>query len=63
QKISAFLLVAICFAWMAGFEYMREIVRKPFVLYENMYSTSIRPERKYSDCNAWLVTQLKIIMG
>ncbi|HKK63123.1 MAG TPA: cytochrome ubiquinol oxidase subunit I [Bacteroidales bacterium] len=44
QKIGAFLLVIISFAWMAGFEYMREIARKPYVLYENMYSNSVRPE-------------------
>ena len=43
QKIGAFLLVAIAFAWMSGFEYLREIARKPYVLYENMYSTSIAP--------------------
>ena len=42
QKIGAFLLVLIAFAWMSGFEYMREIARKPYVLYDNMYSTTIR---------------------
>ena len=42
QKIGAFLLVAIAFAWMSGFEYMREIARKPYVLYDNMYSTTVR---------------------
>ena len=43
QKIGALLLVLICFGWMAGFEYMREIARKPFVLYGHMYSTGITP--------------------
>jgi cytochrome bd-type quinol oxidase subunit 1 len=42
QKTGAFLLVAIAFAWMSGFEYLREIARKPYVLYDNMYSTTIR---------------------
>ncbi|MFH0757232.1 MAG: cytochrome ubiquinol oxidase subunit I [Bacteroidota bacterium] len=43
QKVGAILLVVISFAWMAGFEYMREIARKPFVLYGHMYSTGISP--------------------
>ncbi len=44
QKIVAFLLVLICFSWMAGFEYIREIARKPYVLYGHMYSNGIKPE-------------------
>jgi cytochrome bd-type quinol oxidase subunit 1 len=44
QKILSFILVLICFIWMAGFEYMREIARKPYVLYGQMYSNGIRPE-------------------
>ena len=39
------MLVVICFGWMAGFEYMREIARKPFVLYGHMYSTGITPSQ------------------
>lgn len=45
QKTGALLLVIICFAWMAGFEYMREIARKPYVLYGHMYSTGISPDQ------------------
>ncbi len=43
QKVGALVLVVISFAWMAGFEYMREIARKPYVLYGHMYSTGIAP--------------------
>ena len=43
QKVGALLLVVIAFAWMAGFEYTREIARKPYVLYGSMYSTGITP--------------------
>ena len=43
QKMGALMLVLICFGWMAGFEYMREIARKPYVLYGHMYSTGITP--------------------
>ncbi len=43
QKTGALLLVVISFAWMSGFEYMREIARKPYVLYGHMYSNGIRP--------------------
>lgn len=43
QKAGSILLAVICFGWMGGFEYMREIARKPYVLYDVMYSTNIRP--------------------
>ncbi len=43
QKIGALVLVLISFGWMGGFEYMREIARKPYVLYGHMYSTGITP--------------------
>ncbi len=45
QRLGSLLLVLICFAWMAGFEYMREIARKPYVLYGHMYSTGITPDQ------------------
>ncbi len=45
QKAGALVLVVICFGWMAGFEYLREIARKPFVLYGHMYSTGIKPDQ------------------
>jgi cytochrome bd-type quinol oxidase subunit 1 len=41
QKIGAFILVALCFSWMGGFEYTREIARKPYVIYNYMYSNGI----------------------
>ena len=44
QRIGSFILVIICFSWMAGFEYLREMARKPYVLYGHMYSTGIAPE-------------------
>ncbi|MEE4116486.1 MAG: cytochrome ubiquinol oxidase subunit I [Marinilabiliaceae bacterium] len=43
QKIIVFVLVAITFAWMGGYEYLREIARKPYVIYGEMYSNGIRP--------------------
>jgi cytochrome bd-type quinol oxidase subunit 1 len=45
QKVGALVLVVISFAWMAGFEYTREIARKPYVLYGHMYSTGIAPDQ------------------
>ncbi|MFC0878209.1 cytochrome ubiquinol oxidase subunit I [Saccharicrinis sp. FJH2] len=44
QKLLAFALVIISLGWMSGFEYMREIARKPYVLYDYMYSNGIHPE-------------------
>ena len=41
QKIGAFILVTLCFSWMGGFEYSREIARKPYVIYNYMYSNGI----------------------
>ena len=41
QGVLTALLVAIGLGWMGGFEYLREIARKPFVIYDHMYSTSI----------------------
>jgi mono/diheme cytochrome c family protein len=43
QKLVTFSLVIISFLWMGGFEYMREIARKPYVLYSLMYSNGIAP--------------------
>jgi cytochrome bd-type quinol oxidase subunit 1 len=44
QGITVTLLVVITFAWMGGFEYLREIARKPYVIYETLYSNGIRPD-------------------
>ncbi|MFZ5517410.1 MAG: cytochrome C [Candidatus Zhuqueibacterota bacterium] len=41
QKILSFGLVFIGLCWMGGFEYVREIARKPFVISQFMYSTSL----------------------
>lgn len=42
QKVVSFVLVFIGLLWMGGFEYIREIARKPFVINNFMYSTSIK---------------------
>jgi mono/diheme cytochrome c family protein len=59
QKIGALILVVICFGWMAGFEYMREIARKPFVLYGHMYSTGITPAGMEAVNREGFLTQAK----
>lgn len=41
QKTIAISLIIIGLFWMGAFEYIREISRKPFVLNQYMYSTSI----------------------
>ncbi len=41
QVPAAFLLALIGLAWFGGFEYMREIARKPYVINHYMYSNSI----------------------
>jgi len=38
-------LVLISFGWMGGFEHMREIARKPYVLYGHMFSNGISPSQ------------------
>ncbi len=42
QKTLAFVLVIIGLTWYGGFEYLREISRKPWVIGNYMYSTSIK---------------------
>lgn len=41
QQLLVFVLVIIGLGWMGSFEYVREIARKPFVIQDFMYSTSI----------------------
>ncbi len=41
QKAAVFVVLIIGLFWIGGFEYLREIARKPFVINEYMYSTSI----------------------
>ena len=42
SRLLAFVLVIIGLLWMGSFEYSREIARKPFVIQDYMYSTSIK---------------------
>jgi len=42
QKLVSFMVIAIGLFWMGGFEYIREISRKPFVITQFMYSNSIK---------------------
>ena len=42
QRAFTFVLIPIGLAWMGGFEYTREIARKPYLIHGFMYSTSIR---------------------
>lgn len=44
QKALTFVLVIIGLGWMAGFEYTREVARKPFVVNKVLYSTSLLAE-------------------
>ena len=41
QKIGAFFIVIIGLGWYGSFEYMREYARKPYIIYNYMYSTSV----------------------
>jgi cytochrome bd-type quinol oxidase subunit 1/mono/diheme cytochrome c family protein len=41
QRIVTFVVLIIGLFWMGGFEYSREIARKPYVLSNYMYSTSL----------------------
>ncbi|MBN1968557.1 MAG: c-type cytochrome [Candidatus Delongbacteria bacterium] len=39
--VSIIILLLTGLSWMGGFEYLREIARKPYVIYDYMYSNSI----------------------
>ncbi|HES59124.1 MAG TPA: cytochrome C [Caldithrix sp.] len=41
QRVLTFILLIIGLLWMGGYEYSREIARKPYVIHEYMYSNSI----------------------
>jgi len=41
QKLAVSLLIIVGFIWFGGFEYLREIARKPFVVNQYMYSNSL----------------------
>ena len=41
QRLLTFVVLFIGLLWMGGFEYTREIARKPYVINHYMYSTSI----------------------
>ena len=41
QRILTFFVIVIGLIWMGGFEYTREISRRPYVIGQYMYSTSI----------------------
>ncbi|MBW7997942.1 MAG: cytochrome C [Candidatus Glassbacteria bacterium] len=41
QRLAVVVLVPVGLMWMGGFEYIREISRKPYVLFGYMYSNSI----------------------
>jgi cytochrome bd-type quinol oxidase subunit 1 len=41
QKVLVFVVVLIGLGWYGSFEYLREYARKPYIIHEYMYSTSI----------------------
>lgn len=41
QRILTFVLIIIGLGWYGGFEHIREIARKPYIITDYMYSTSI----------------------
>jgi hypothetical protein len=41
QRLLSVVLLLVGLSWMGGFEYMREIARKPFVIGNYMYNTAI----------------------
>ncbi len=45
QRILTVMVVAIGLGWIGGFEYVREIARKPYIIGEYMYSTSITKDQ------------------
>ncbi|MBN2423515.1 MAG: c-type cytochrome [Calditrichaceae bacterium] len=43
QKIITAVMILVGLLWMGGFEYSREIARKPFIISHYMYTTGIKP--------------------
>ena len=59
QKGLVFVLVIIGLAWMGGFEFTREIARKPYVLNDIMYSNAIKKEQVEQLNQQGFLTQAK----
>lgn len=45
QKALSIVLLITGLGWIGGFEYIREIARKPYVIYDYMYSNSVRVDQ------------------
>ncbi len=45
QRIATGLLLIIALGWIGSFEYVRELARKPFVIEQYMYDSSIRVDQ------------------
>jgi mono/diheme cytochrome c family protein len=41
HRVLSVLLIVIGLGWLAGFEYVREIARKPYVIFDHLYSNSV----------------------
>ena len=43
QRTVILVIMVIGLSWMGGFEYVREIARKPYIIYGYLYSNSVTP--------------------
>jgi len=43
QRLVAVVLLVIGLTWIGGFEYVREIARKPYVIFGHLYSSGVTP--------------------
>ena len=59
QKALTFVLLLVGLGWMGGFEYVREIARKPFAISNFIYSTSIQTADVAQLNSSWVLKAAK----
>ena len=57
--VLTFLLLIVGLGWMAGFEYTREVARKPYIISGYMYSTAIKSSEAEKLNEAGVLTNAK----
>ncbi len=59
QRLTAVVVMLIGLSWIGGFEYVREIARKPYVIFGYMYSSGVTPAQAEQMSETGFLSQAK----